>query len=192
MAIFQCWRVERSSMELQIIFKYCISTVVRSNKPHEVCDQYQTNQYNTADLFMSFATDRRIPYWFDNQRLQSLYSTRFTFSRHLAHILLVLSLKDRFTSSKIIYQKNVDIIFWTKITNNKFCHDVLVIFGVLKSLKHNFWIALRYFLGPVSNNKNLYYFPTRGYTPMPICPPSPFYPFPRMLFRTNLYKPTHN
>lgn len=150
-------------MELQIIFKYCISTVVRSNKPHEVCDQYQTNQYNTADLFMSSATDRRIPYWFDNQRLQSLCSTRFTFTRHWAHILLVLSLKDRTMSSKIIYRKNVGIIFWTKITNKNFAMKVLVDFGVRKSLKHNFWIALRYFLGSVSKNKNPYYFPAHDY-----------------------------
>lgn len=85
-------------------------------------------------------------------------------------VLLVLSLKDRFTSSKTIYQKNVGIIFWTKITNTNFVMKILVNFGERKSLKHNFWIVLCYFLGSVSNNKNPYYFPTHGYPPMPICP----------------------
>lgn len=90
-------------------------------------------------------------------------ATRFTFTRHWAHILLVLSLKDRTRWSKIIYRKNVGIIFWTKITNKNFAMKVLVDFGVRKSLKHNFWIALRYFLGSVSKNKNPYYFPAHDY-----------------------------
>lgn len=40
---------------------------------------------------------------------------------------------------------------------------ILVNFGVRKSLKHNFCIALCYFLGSVSKNMNPYYFPTHGY-----------------------------
>lgn len=106
-------------------------------------------------------------------------------------ILLVLSLKVRFTSSKIIYQKNVGtIIFWTKITKQNVVMKILVNFGVRKSLKHNFWIALRYFLGSVSKNKNPYYFPTHGYPPC-LSVLHPLYPFPKMLFKTNLYKPRH-
>lgn len=77
----------------------------------------------------------------------------------------MLSLKDRFMSSKIIYQKNVCIIFWTKITNKNVVMKILVNFGVRKSLKHNFWIALCYFLGSVSINKNPYYFHIHGYPP---------------------------